>query len=58
MSKTRGPETAQKKGPVRDEHTGRGGSYVIDPATGKRKLAERTLSREEAAQLKEKGNAD
>lgn len=26
----------------RDEHAGHGGSYVIDPATGRRSLVERT----------------
>ena len=28
--------------PENDEYAGQGGSYVIDPATGKRQLVERT----------------
>lgn len=40
-----------------DEFRGQGGSYVIDPATGERKLVERTKTAEEAeAQTKEKDN--
>jgi hypothetical protein len=31
-----------------DEHHGKGGSYIVDPATGNRVLEERTLSRDEA----------
>lgn len=42
-----------------DEFRGQGGSYVVDPATGQRKLQERTQSAEEAEieQKKEQGNA-
>lgn len=38
---------AREQGP--DAFHGQGGSYVLDPLTGKRTLVERTLSREEAA---------
>lgn len=43
--------------PAVDEHQGVGGSYVINPATGKRELVERTKTIEEAeAEAKEKSN--
>lgn len=32
-----------------DEHAGQGGSYVIDPETGRRRLVERTMERGEGA---------
>jgi len=36
----------------RDEFSGQGGAYEVDPATGKRRLIENTLSPEEAAKKK------
>ncbi len=40
-----------------DEFRGHGGSYVVNPDTGKRELVERTKSVEEAeAELKEQDN--
>lgn len=35
-------KTTPPAAPVADEHAGLGGSYVIDEATGKRTLVERT----------------
>lgn len=40
-----------------DEFRGQGGSYVVNPDTGRRELVERTKSAEEAeAELKEQDN--
>lgn len=39
---------AKKQQPVDDEHQGQGGSYLLDPATGKRTLVERTQEAETA----------
>ncbi len=50
--KKAGQEAAQSVPPV-DEFHGMGGSYVIDPKTGKRTLVERTLSMDEAASAAE-----
>lgn len=38
-------EAPKKFVPPQDEHAGKGGSYVMDPATGKRTLQERTQDR-------------
>lgn len=40
--------------PPQDEHAGKGGSYVLDPATGKRTLQERTQDRDDTAAAVEK----
>lgn len=43
--------------PAPDEHAGHGGSYVVDPGTGKRTLQERTAPAEQQP-VKEQGNVD
>lgn len=39
-----------------DENEGHGGSYVIDPATGKRELVERTKHQDEVSKESEAAN--
>lgn len=48
-AKPSSPQETDFEATHRDEYAGQGGSYEIDPATGKRRLIENTLSPEEAA---------
>lgn len=43
------PESADPARAPADRYAGQGGSYVMDPATGVRRLVERTQDRGEAA---------